>query len=282
MATRRPLQIITNQIYKSTHYTHSNPHSFLHQLRTLTHIPNLPQTSRNPNSHNILSNSNLKFSSIQFTQYRHFSFDRRDNNDDNNSDSDKEEEEDDDDDDDSDDDDDDGIGESVMNSGVKREYTPEEKEMEAAAIGYKVIGQLQRSDRVFKSYEPVFAVIQIGAHQFKVSNGDCIYTEKLKFCEVHDKLILNKVLMLGSKTQTMIGRPVLPEAAVHAVVEEHALDAKVIIFKKKRRKNYRRTKGHRQELTKLRITDIQGIEKPEMSEPIKTEKASAKKAAVAV
>ncbi|KVH96978.1 Ribosomal protein L21 [Cynara cardunculus var. scolymus] len=90
--------------------------------------------------------------------------------------------------------------------------------------------------------------------------------------------------MLGSKTQTMIGRPVLPEAAVHAVVEEHALDAKVIIFKKKRRKNYRRKKGHRQvkldqftELTKLRITDIQGIEKPEMPTSAKTEKAAAKK-----
>ncbi|KAJ0492334.1 putative ribosomal protein L21 [Helianthus annuus] len=82
--------------------------------------------------------------------------------------------------------------------------------------------------------------------------------------------------MLGSKTQTMIGRPVLPEAAVHAVVEEHALDAKVIIFKKKRRKNYRRTKGHRQELTKLRITDIRGIEKqPEIPTPAKkVEKAA--------
>lgn len=68
--------------------------------------------------------------------------------------------------------------------------------------------------------------------------------------------------MLGSATQTIIGRPILPDAAVHAVVEEHALDAKVIIFKKKRRKNYRRTRGHRQELTRLRITDIQGIEKP--------------------
>ncbi|KAJ0677713.1 putative ribosomal protein L21 [Helianthus annuus] len=89
------------------------------------------------------------------------------------------------------------------------------------------------------------------------------------------QIILNKVLMLGSKTQTMIGRPVLPEAAVHAVVEEHALDAKVIIFKKKRRKNYRRTKGHRQELTKLRITDIQGIEKPEIPTPAKkVEKAA--------
>ncbi|CAA6661129.1 unnamed protein product [Spirodela intermedia] len=105
----------------------------------------------------------------------------------------------------------------------------------------------------------------IGSHQFKVCNGDSIFTERLKFCEVNDKLILNKVLMLGSKAQTIIGRPILPEAAVHAVVEEHALDAKVIIFKKKRRKNYRRTKGHRQELTKLRITDIQGIDKPTRS-----------------
>ncbi|KAI7749447.1 hypothetical protein M8C21_029128 [Ambrosia artemisiifolia] len=165
--------------------------------------------------------------------------------------------------------------ENELGCGGKREWTLEEKESEAAAIGYKVIGQLERSDRVFKDYEPVFAVIQIGSHQFKVSNGDCIYTEKLKFCEVNDKIILNKVLMLGSKTQTMIGRPVLPEAAVHAVVEEHALDAKVIIFKKKRRKNYRRTKGHRQELTKLRITDIQGIEKPEIPTPAKkVEKAA--------
>ncbi|XVF25802.1 hypothetical protein REPUB_Repub13aG0244800 [Reevesia pubescens] len=131
-------------------------------------------------------------------------------------------------------------------SDLCRDYLPEEKEAEAAAIGYKVVGALQRSDRVFKDYEPVFAVVQIGSHQFKVSNGDSIFTERLKFCEVNDKLILNKVLFLGSPTQTIIGKPIVPDAAVHAVVEEHALDAKVIIFKKKRRKNYRRTKGHRQ------------------------------------
>ncbi|KAF3451164.1 hypothetical protein FNV43_RR07256 [Rhamnella rubrinervis] len=154
--------------------------------------------------------------------------------------------------------------ESVSASGCRpeSEYSAEEKQVEAAAIGYKVIGPLEKSDRVFKPYEPVFAVVQIGSHQFKVSNRDCIYTERLKFCEVNDKLILNKVLLLGSSSQTIIGRPIVLDAAVHAVVEEHALDAKVIIFKKKRRKNYRRTKGHRQELTKLRITDIQGIEKP--------------------
>lgn len=139
----------------------------------------------------------------------------------------------------------------------------EEKIIEAQEIGYRVVGPLGDDERPFKPYEPAFAVVQIGSHQFKVSNGDSIFTERLKFCEVNDKLVLNKVLMLGSQTQTIIGRPILPEAAVHAVVEEHALDAKVIIFKKKRRKNYRRTKGHRQELTKLRITDIQGIQKSE-------------------
>ncbi|KAM0938546.1 putative ribosomal protein L21 [Dioscorea sansibarensis] len=141
--------------------------------------------------------------------------------------------------------------------------TEAEKVKEAAEIGYKVIGPLDSSENPFKPYEPVFAVVQIGSHQFKVSNGDSIFTERLKFCDVNDKLILNRVLLLGSNTQTIVGRPILPDAAVHAVVEEHALDAKVIIFKKKRRKNYRRTKGHRQELTKLRITDIQGIDKSE-------------------
>ncbi|KAI3918822.1 hypothetical protein MKX01_042142 [Papaver californicum] len=151
----------------------------------------------------------------------------------------------------------------VSNRVPERTYSLENKEQELAAIGYKVIGPLDPTEQPFTPREPVFAVVQIGSHQFKVSNEDTIYTEKLKFCEVNDKLILNKVLMVGSKSQTIIGRPILPEAVVHAVVEEHALDAKVIIFKKKRRKNYRRTNGHRQELTRLRITKIEGIEIPE-------------------
>ncbi|KAL4585613.1 hypothetical protein LXL04_010236 [Taraxacum kok-saghyz] len=273
MAKPRRFQILIQQLYKST--CHRNPPALLQHLRTLTQIPNLPEKSLHPKSHHTLSTPNFYPSSTNCTTYRHFSSDRHDNSDNN------DETEEDDSDYDDDDVDDDEMRDDAPNHGVKREYSPEEKEAEAAAIGYKVIGQLQRSDRVFKTYEPVFAVIQIGSHQFKVSNGDCIYTEKLKFCEVHDKVILNKVLMLGSKTQTMIGRPVLPEATVHAVVEEHALDAKVIIFKKKRRKNYRRTKGHRQELTKLRITDIQGIEKPEIPTPEKATTKKVEKTAVA-
>ncbi|GFQ07120.1 50S ribosomal protein l21 mitochondrial [Phtheirospermum japonicum] len=189
--------------------------------------------------------------------------------------------------DDDDDDEDDEIDDSEGEEGEDRSenesvvLSAEDKVKEAAEIGYTVVGPLQKSDRVFKDYEPVFAVVQIGSHQFKVSNRDCIYTERLKHCDVNDKVVLNKVLMLGSQTQTIIGRPILPDAAVHAVVEEHALDAKVIIFKKKRRKNYRRTNGHRQELTKLRITDIQGIEKPEkITPPMKEKKEKQEKMAV--
>ncbi|XP_074268155.1 large ribosomal subunit protein bL21m [Silene latifolia] len=172
------------------------------------------------------------------------------------------------------------VGKRSVNEPARleeRSYYVEDKLLEAADIGYKVIGPLKPDDRVFKHYEAAFAIVQVGSHQFKVSNGDVIYVEKLKYCEVNDKLILKKVMMVGSPTQTIIGRPILPEAEVHAIVEEHALDAKVIIFKKKRRKNYRRTKGHRQELTRLRITNIQGVDKAEAPLLGKSSKTSAKK-----
>lgn len=266
MANRRCLQTLTRHLSYLL-----SPNPSLHSLNSIS-----PQTltPKLLNSLNTLTSSpkcpkiNTKLSHY----HRHFCSNRPNNSD---------EEEEDESEDETDYDDDDVEGLESNSQQPRREYTPEEKEQEAAEIGYKVIGPLQKSDRVFKPYEPAFAVIQIGSHQFKVSNGDSIFVEKLKFCEVNDKLILNKVLLLGSKTQTIIGRPILPDAAVHAVVEEHALDAKVLIFKKKRRKNYRRTRGHRQELTKLRITDIQGVEKPEVVPILKTEKKSAKVAVAA-
>ncbi|KAK9268089.1 hypothetical protein L1049_010528 [Liquidambar formosana] len=258
-----------------------SPNPSIQSFKTLTHLQTLtlsdPLPPPNPTrkSHHIFHSIN-PICHTDPSLCRHFSSRRRDNTD---NDDEEEEEEDDGEEDEmeesSDGEDDENV--SGSNCEAQRAYSVEEKEEEAAAIGYKVIGPLEPSDRPFKPYEPVFAVVQIGSHQFKVSNGDCIFTERLKFCEVNDKLILNKVLLLGSSSQTIIGRPTLPDAAVHAVVEEHALDAKVIIFKKKRRKNYRRTKGHRQELTKLRITDIQGIEKPENTAAGKPEKAVVKK-----
>ncbi|KAK8936308.1 hypothetical protein KSP39_PZI013617 [Platanthera zijinensis] len=73
-------------------------------------------------------------------------------------------------------------------------------------------------------------------------------------------VILNKVLLVGTKNKAYIGQPVVTSAAVHAVVEEQGLDKKVIVFKYKKKKNYRRNIGHRQPNTRIRITGITGYE----------------------
>ena len=71
-------------------------------------------------------------------------------------------------------------------------------------------------------------------------------SEKLRDVDVNDRVKLGRVLMLGSRHETIIGRPLIPNASVTAVIEEQFQDAKVLIFKKRRRKNSRRLKGHRQ------------------------------------
>ncbi|XP_020264040.1 50S ribosomal protein L21, mitochondrial-like [Asparagus officinalis] len=262
MASQRRLTLTLTHYFRSLLSSSPPPPPSLIKSQTLTLRSLHLSTLKNPHSNSILPL--YQHQPIDPPRCRHFSSRPSgssgddDEDDENEEDGEYEEEE---------EEDDDDEGDESCNGSVKKfgasGKSEEEKANEAADIGYRVIGPLDPSERPFKPWEPVFAVVQIGSHQFKVSNGDSIFTERLKFCDVNDKLILNKVLMLGSKSQTIIGRPILPEAIVHAVVEEHALDAKVIIFKKKRRKNYRRTKGHRQELTKLRITDIQGVEKSE-------------------
>jgi len=109
----------------------------------------------------------------------------------------------------------------------------------------------------------IFAIIELAGTQFKVTPDDIIITEKLKDVSVNDRLQLGRVLLLGSATQTIIGRPYVPGAIVTAAVEEQFLDGKVYIFKKRRRKNSQRSQGHRQQLTTIRITDIIGIEEGE-------------------
>ncbi|KAJ4963996.1 hypothetical protein NE237_023935 [Protea cynaroides] len=108
--------------------------------------------------------------------------------------------------------------------------------------------------------EEVFAVVMVGSRQYIVHPGRFLYTQRLKGANVNDKIILNKVLLVGTKTSTYIGKPVVPNAAVHAVVEEQLLDDKVIVFKYKRKKNYRRNIGHRQPITRIRITGITGYQ----------------------
>ncbi|KAK9270972.1 hypothetical protein L1049_026560 [Liquidambar formosana] len=108
--------------------------------------------------------------------------------------------------------------------------------------------------------EEIFAVVMIGSRQYIVFPGRFIYTQRLKGANVNDKIILSKVLLIGTKTSTYIGKPVVPNAAVHAVVEEQGLNPKVVVFKYKKRKNYRRNIGHRQPNTRIRITGITGYE----------------------
>lgn len=97
----------------------------------------------------------------------------------------------------------------------------------------------------------MFAVIRSGGKQYKVVSGDVISVEKLVGNE-GDKLEIGEVLMAGGK----IGAPLLAGAKVLAEIVKQFRDDKVIIFKKRRRHNYRRKKGHRQYLTKIKITEI--------------------------
>ena len=101
----------------------------------------------------------------------------------------------------------------------------------------------------------MFAIIKTGGKQYRVSPGDLLAIEKLEV-EAGDTITLNEVLMIGDETNVTVGTPTVEKAVVTAEVVKNMKAAKVIIFKKKRRHNYRRKKGHRQNLTMIRITDI--------------------------
>ncbi|MBW7850480.1 MAG: 50S ribosomal protein L21 [Rhodospirillales bacterium] len=99
----------------------------------------------------------------------------------------------------------------------------------------------------------MFAVIKTGGKQYKVAKDDVITVERLPG-QPGDSVTLGEVLMVGDK----IGAPTVDGASVTATVVDQTRGDKIIVFKKKRRQNYRRKNGHRQDLTVLRITDIAG------------------------
>jgi large subunit ribosomal protein L21 len=105
----------------------------------------------------------------------------------------------------------------------------------------------------------VFAIVEVGGAQHKVTPDDLLVVEKLTGVDVNDVVRLPRVLLLGSAAETLVGRPFVPGAEVLAAVEEQFLDGKVLIFHKRRRKNSRRMQGHRQPLTTLRVLEIVGI-----------------------
>lgn len=101
----------------------------------------------------------------------------------------------------------------------------------------------------------MFAIIRTGGKQYKVSKDMKIVVEKID-SSAGSEIVFNEVLMIGTDESTVVGSPLLKGAQVIATLEKQTRDDKVIIFKKKRRHNYRRKKGHKQHKTMLKIVDI--------------------------
>jgi large subunit ribosomal protein L21 len=116
----------------------------------------------------------------------------------------------------------------------------------------------------------MFAIVRTGGKQYRVAPGDQIVVERLDG-GVGSEISLNQVLAIGNGDSAAIGRPTIADASVRARIVQQPRGTKIIVFKKKRRKNYRRKHGHRQELTVLRIEEIRpatpGDHKIEQSGP---------------
>lgn len=124
----------------------------------------------------------------------------------------------------------------------------------------------------------MFAIIEVGGQQFKVEKGTVIEVGQLPEKE-GSAIELNNVLLLNDNGKISVGTPLLTGAFASAKVLAHRKGEKVTIFKMKSKKRYRRTRGHRQSLTKLEITDIKatGGKTPE-KKVVKTEAPKVTKA----
>lgn len=101
----------------------------------------------------------------------------------------------------------------------------------------------------------MYAVVTTGGKQYKVSEGDIIYVEKLE-AEVDSTIELDKVLMVNKDEGLVVGKPVVEGAKVKAKVLKQGKAKKIIVFKYKPKKDYRKKQGHRQPYTKLQIEKI--------------------------
>lgn len=101
----------------------------------------------------------------------------------------------------------------------------------------------------------MYAIVEIAGQQFKVEKGREIYTNRLQG-DADAALVFDKVLLTDDGGAVQIGLPVVAGASVKATILAHLKGEKVIVFRKKRRKGYRKKNGHRQALTKIRIDEV--------------------------
>ena len=102
----------------------------------------------------------------------------------------------------------------------------------------------------------VFAVVKVSGSQYKVTLGDVLTVNKVVGATVGEIMHLDDVLLVGTPNETIIGRPLVPNARVTVAVEEQTKDKKIIVFKKNRRQGYQRKNGARREITVFRVSDI--------------------------
>ncbi|MGB9839323.1 50S ribosomal protein L21 [Thermovenabulum sp.] len=102
----------------------------------------------------------------------------------------------------------------------------------------------------------MYAILETGGKQYKVCEGDVIRVEKLNFAE-GETVEFDKVLAISKEEGLVVGRPFVENAKVKATVLKHGKGEKIIVFKYKPKKNYRKKKGHRQPFTEVKIEKIE-------------------------
>ena len=123
----------------------------------------------------------------------------------------------------------------------------------------------------------MYAVVKTGGKQYKVAKDDKIVVDRLE-AEAGSNLVLDQVLMVANGDQVDVGAPTVKDAVVGATVLRHTRGDKIMVFRRKRRKNFRRIRGHRQDLTLLQITDIAPDGKLKAAKPAEAKKPAAKPA----
>ncbi|MGE4588342.1 MAG: 50S ribosomal protein L21 [Acidaminococcaceae bacterium] len=102
----------------------------------------------------------------------------------------------------------------------------------------------------------MYAIIQTGGKQYRVSEGDVLSVEKLSVAE-GEEVVFDQVLTVVADGDVKIGKPILEGAKVTAKVVEHGKGEKILVFKYKAKSNYRKRQGHRQPYTKVEISKIE-------------------------
>ena len=104
----------------------------------------------------------------------------------------------------------------------------------------------------------MYALVEIKGKQYRAVEGSVLKVDRFE-SEAGKQVEFDSVLLVSDDKKVKVGQPYVKGAKVKAVVEEHGRDKKIIVFKYKKRKNYRRTRGHRQQFSLLRIKEITGV-----------------------